>query len=1169
MKKLLCNKMVSVVLLAALILQAMPLLTFGAEAVQQPVYIMQDDIKADGHRGEQGYNGWYYMIKNQKGYVNMSSWDDSSNGQWNHGGNFINHFQQMPQEDVPTVIGWKAPYSGTVTVASQETLFRMSSNTAGGSVTASILLNDKVVDDGTTRGEWVFANTDSPTVHLVNYAINNIQVNAGDMIYHVIDCGSNNTAAAMRWRPKVSYTAYAEVVQNEATVYSMTDTKVLIAQYQNEKMLDVDIQELAANTIDTFPVHFLPDATKYKVFLWNNFSEMKPFTNAILYRPVYTDSIDIYFDGQEVTYSVLLVEDEPYMALEDVAEMTDSGTAVYQKSVDFTEAAGRQGYNGWYYMYQDSGGAFQNMKWNRANKRYESGGNNVNTHFIMPGNQTPSAIVWEAPYTGTVMLKTGDNTIYRSAANSGGGDVALTLRVNETEKWTATLNNAASNGNGTTYNLTEIAVNKGDKIYHIVDCGTNTASADVYWKPEITYTSKVSEQAENSLVLDGMKVTYYPESRLAEYADGHLILEGAPKEENGKLFIPLSSLIPTTGWTVEYQRFDNRIEISTGTNYPSAQRTIYVKDYGAYGDGIEDDRDAVLAAFNAAAGAGVPVKLEFEAGKTYRISEKQDSFALFDLDDVENFTLEGNGAKLLFETPTNSFINMERCTNVKVNNISVEYEEHVTTHGVIDSVDKTKGAITMTIPDGLPLPPNNLWASYWNPGEGPYIFGQVMEPTLDRLKFLTFDHLWISDMVKVSGRTYQVILSNPSESALNQIAIGDRFVYKRRWTAYDFGETNKYGRPDFLCVTESKDITFDGVKTTGSLLMFAPVSRNDGRITFKNCELMLKPGALITTNADGIHATNNRFGIIVENCTFRNSLDDFINTNQHAAKVLKKEASNILEVSGDLFYRIGDEMKFFDKDNHTVLGKAFLTDVQKIETEVTEGLITETVVTYQLTLDRDIEFVTADETGETSTLLYNMNAANQGNIVRNNTFLNGRRHAYIIRSANTLVENNYMENNGGSAIEAANEIHGESNEGLMPSTLNLIGNTIVGDGITAEYSPLRVYSWNAVAGEEKAIDGVLLEGNTIDVRSAQGAIKVSHVNDLYMLNNTITCGDELSTSAVPMLISDSKVNLFDGLKYYLTNASVAVRFKGCEVLESSIANITAGGNTVTHYEIVQ
>ena len=147
------------------------------------------------------------------------------------------------------------------------------------------------------------------------------------------------------------------------------------------------------------------------------------------------------------------------------------------------------------------------------------------------------------------------------------------------------------------------------------------------------------------------------------------------------MYVPISSLMPTTGWTVEYKRFEDLIIIETGTNYPEPQVTVYVKDYSGIGDGSaydsEYDRDAVLAAFNAAvalAEQGTPSKLEFEAGKTYKINEKQDSFALFDLDNINNFTIDGNGSTLVFERPTNGLIDIEGCTNIKVKNLTVKYD---------------------------------------------------------------------------------------------------------------------------------------------------------------------------------------------------------------------------------------------------------------------------------------------------------------------------------------------------------------------------------------------------------------------------------------------------------------------------------------------------------------
>ena len=160
----------------------------------------------------------------------------------------------------------------------------------------------------------------------------------------------------------------------------------------------------------------------------------------------------------------------------------------YAKAISFS--AGEQGNGGWYYMYKDtSTGEYVNMTWNGS--QFNGGGGNVNTHFIMPGYGTPSVIGFEVPYTGTVTLKVTDNVIYRSSANSKGGDVAATLKLNNDELWTHTFDNTCYNTTGKTsvYVKENVSVKKGDMIYHEVDCGTNTTAADIYWKPIVQYTA--------------------------------------------------------------------------------------------------------------------------------------------------------------------------------------------------------------------------------------------------------------------------------------------------------------------------------------------------------------------------------------------------------------------------------------------------------------------------------------------------------------------------------------------------------------------------------------------------------------------------------------------------------------------------------------------------------
>ena len=671
------------------------------------------------------------------------------------------------------------------------------------------------------------------------------------------------------------------------------------------------------------------------------------------------------------------------------------------------------------------------------------------------------------------------------------------------------------------------------------------------------------EASGNTLTVGDIKLTYTEDSRLAQYGDGHLMLDRCPKRVNGKLYVPLNSLLPTTGWTVDYRRFNNAITIETGTNYPEPEVTVNVKDYGAVGDGKAYDRDAVIAAFKAAAAlaeAGTPSKLEFEEGKTYRINEKQDAFALFDLDNLSNFTIDGKGSTILFERPTNSLINIEGCTNIKVKNIDVKYDERVIIWGYVKSVNDDGQSINIDIPEDSPLPADDAWAQYYctNEGDGPWIFGNLMDSTEAVPRFLPFDALRIKTVDKIGDREYKVTFQSSIAMYSSHIQEGDRFPFKSRWNSYDFGEYNKYGRPDLLVVTRSKDITFDGIKTNGALLMLAPVSYCDGRITFKNCEMSLAPDAIITSSADGVHTSSNRFGVIIDNCTFENSFDDLINTEAYCGAVTKTIDGYTYETTRDMQCVVGDEIAFFNTSNHEIVGTAFLKEIEKTE----DGK-------YRLTVDRKIDKVVSQENSSVPTSMYNLDSANKGNIIKNSTFRNSRRHAYIIRSACSIIENNRMENNAGAATEAANEIHGTSNEGLVPSALTFRNNVVKSEGIGSQYVPLKVYSWNAQLGEQACIDGVLIENNTIDVPSLHGSISINSVTGLYMLNNTIKADKMLNESTQPVVISNSSIKMIDGLNFdYKQNVNAVITIAACEVDESNIKNINIiGSNTAVPYSI--
>ena len=167
----------------------------------------------------------------------------------------------------------------------------------------------------------------------------------------------------------------------------------------------------------------------------------------------------------------------------------------YEMAESIGKCNGQQGYDGWYFMYKDSKGAYIDMTWTDS-KFKGIGGESVDEHFIVPGYDAPTVVGWEAPYTGTVTLTAQDNTVYRNGPYPTGEDVIATMKLNneiltddngKETRWV--FDNTCYNGSGNqSYTVTNLHINKGDIIYHEVDCGTNNTGAAIYWKPIITYT---------------------------------------------------------------------------------------------------------------------------------------------------------------------------------------------------------------------------------------------------------------------------------------------------------------------------------------------------------------------------------------------------------------------------------------------------------------------------------------------------------------------------------------------------------------------------------------------------------------------------------------------------------------------------------------------------------
>ena len=360
--------------------------------------------------GKQGKDGWYFMYKDSKGaYIDMTWTDNKFKG---IGGESVDEHFIVPGYDTPTVVGWEAPYTGTVTLTAQDnTVYRNGPYPTGEDVIATMKLNNEILtDDNGKETRWVFDNTCYNGSGNQSYTVTNLHINKGDMIYHEVDCGTNNTGAAIYWKPIITYT-YME-----------------------------------------------PDAEKPD--------------------PTVTPTI------------------EPTATPEATAtpEPDTERKTVFKKVDAFSECNGQQGYDGWYYYFRNgSAGKLKELEW--TGTQFGTGVN-IDTHFINPDYNTSAVLAWEAPYSGIVTLSLTDNTMYRVDSHPNGGDSIATLKLNDEilklnngqeARWVFDKN--CKNGIGNqNYTITDVQINKGDILYHEVDCGEFNSCAGIYWKPIITYT---------------------------------------------------------------------------------------------------------------------------------------------------------------------------------------------------------------------------------------------------------------------------------------------------------------------------------------------------------------------------------------------------------------------------------------------------------------------------------------------------------------------------------------------------------------------------------------------------------------------------------------------------------------------------------------------------------
>lgn len=428
----------------------------------------------------------------------------------------------------------------------------------------------------------------------------------------------------------------------------------------------------------------------------------------------------------------------------------------------------------------------------------------------------------------------------------------------------------------------------------------------------------------------------------------------------------------------------------------------YVSDYGAMGDGVTDDLDAIQEAVKDFAADPLPATLHFE-DKVYRCLG---GGKLLEFTGAKDKTILGNGAEMLIE-PRILGVQILDSDNILIKDIKFDYDPLTWTQGTIKNIDETNKKFSLEIDTGYPIPTDN----YRDVGR-PHPWGMIWEASGYNIKNSL---VWIDASTKLTNNTVELTLKSNSHSALDDMQLNDRFTID----VYGVGGTlnNIRGSKNITC----ENLTFYSARS----LMFG-IIENEGEIRMNGVQIRRRPGTdrLISGYRDGFHCKKNKQGPIIENCYIDGICDDAINLSGSYYYVTGKSSSTQFQMDDASSFSVGDTLLFVDMKNGIDLGKTIVA--------ATSG--------NDVTTVSAIEGVVAGAVlEENTTFVMNLNKSNSGYIIRNNTFGGQRRYAMLIRSPNGLIENNIGTNLDGGII-LTNEV-GTFNEGPFPRNIMIRNNS--------------------------------------------------------------------------------------------------------------------------------
>lgn len=529
---------------------------------------------------------------------------------------------------------------------------------------------------------------------------------------------------------------------------------------------------------------------------------------------------------------------------------------------------------------------------------------------------------------------------------------------------------------------------------------------------------------------------------------------------------------------------------------------INVSDYGAIpGDGKDDVRAIKKALIESKAeGSKILVfnKGQYDfyptfAGERYcYISNNDEGLKriAFDLKDIRDLTIDGNGAELMFHGFINPFM-VEESQNIKFENFSVDFSRAFHSEAIILGYDAE--GMDVEIREGFPFIIRRSTLLFTGGEEQNGILTTVSKgQTYGSSHMLEYDTENRETAYKVKDFYFGDINGYPAKSlGGRKVRIMVPGLVGTKGNTMVFGPNHRKC-PGFV-LSDSRDVDFKNViiHHAGGMGIIGQRTHN---ITIDKCKVTPSEGRMLSTTADATHFVNCTGKIALTNNLFENQQDDATNIHGIYVQVVEKSADNKIMVQlkhrqqyGFDFLEPGVEVELVRAKSMITYDTAIVKHVNKINKEVTE-------VTFKDALPEKFEIGDAiAEIREYPEVLI------AGNIIRKNR----ARGMLLNCRGKTVVENNTFHSPGAAILFEGDAFNWFEQGGVRDCVIrnNIFDNCLYGvwgKAIIDVKAGIREDKENSRYNRN-----ILIENNIFRIYDELPLLNVYCVDGLTWRNNTV------------------------------------------------------------------